>query len=163
MRKLLWAMALVVGAWSFIESPAHACGDKLVSLVRGIRFQRAYQAARPGSILIYAGAGGEQTVKETKLQSSLKRAGHDIQIVTDSSQLDEVLRAQHFDLVLADVAEVADLSQRLASVPHRPRVLPVLYKPTKAQMTAAEKEFGFAIKAPAKSTQHLEAIDEAMK
>ena len=164
MRRLLWALGSVMGVLFVIETPIQACGDKLVSLARGIRLQRAYQAARSASILIYTGrSSGANTLKEREIQSSLKQAGHKIQTVENIGQFDQALTSGRFDLVLADLSEAPALAQRVASLPSRPLVLPVLYKPSRAELTAAEKQFSFAIKAPANSTQHLEAIDGAMK
>jgi len=77
--------------------------------------------------------------------------------------LDQALRSGKFDLVLVDFTEAAALAERVAALPSRPLVLPVLYKPTKAQLAAAEKQFPYSLKAPANATQHLEAIDGAMK
>jgi len=162
MHKILGAV--VLAAMLFLVWPAEACGDKLMSLARGIRLQRAYMAARSASILIYTGTGGGgKALKEAQLQSSLKQAGHKLQMIEDARQLDQALSSGKFDLVLVDFTEAATLSQHMASLPSRPLVLPVLYKPSKAEMAAAEKQFTYAVKAPANSTQHLEAIDEAMK
>jgi len=77
MRRILWAVGLVMGMLFLGAQLAEACGDKLVSLARGIRLQRAYMAVRSASILIYAGRDrSANTVKEPQLRSSLKQAGH---------------------------------------------------------------------------------------
>ncbi len=164
----MYRMVLVVGLVAPISfltpRPAEACGDKLVSLSRGIRLQRAYSAARSASILIYSGRSvGANTVKESKLQTSLKQVGHKLKAVEDAAQLDQALSLAKFDVVLVDFSEAATLAERVASLSSRPLVIPVMYRPSKAELAEAQKHFPFVVKAPANSTQHLEAIDEAMK
>ncbi len=164
MYRLAWVLGLVAPLSFLTLRPAEGCGDKLVSLSRGIRLQRAYTAARSASILVYSARSvGANTVKESRLQSSLTQAGHKLRTAEDAGQLDQALSSSKFDLVLVDFSEAAALAQRVASLPSRPLVIPVMYKPSKAELAEAQKQFPYVLKAPANSTQHLEAIDEAMK
>ena len=129
-----------------------------------MRAQRAYAAARPASILLYLGRNSNgQTTGEPQLQSTLKLAGHKLQVAQDASQAEQMLQSGRFDLVLADVSEAAAFSQQAKSAPAKPTVMPVMYKPTKPERAAAEKQYGLVLSAPGKSYQYLIAIDEAMK
>lgn len=155
----------VAGAMLFLPSqPLEACGDKLLSMARAFRLHSAYTAWRSASILIYrVRNAGENTVKEPQLQLSLRQAGHKVATVENASQLAEALRSGQFDLVLADIGDASTLTRQVAPFRSNPLVLPVIYKPTKSEWTAAEKQFHFVLKAPLNSTQHLKAIDQAMK
>ena len=58
---------------------------------------------------------------------------------------------------------MAGITRQLQLAPSRPVVVPVLFKPSKADLTAAQREYSFALKAPGDEVQYLAAIDEAMK
>jgi ABC-type amino acid transport substrate-binding protein len=142
---------------------AFACGDKLLSIGRGVRFQRAY-AAREANLVIYSAAtqsGGSLTSE--KLQTMLRRSVRKLQLVQGGSQLDEALRSGRVDLVLVDFADLAGITRQLQSASSKPVILPILVRPSKADLAAAQKEYKFALKATAGDSEFLTAIDEAMK
>jgi hypothetical protein len=142
---------------------ALACGDKLLTVSRGLRFQRAY-AGRQANLVIYSPATPSAgTLKGAKLQSTLKQAAHKLQTVGDPSQLDRVLRSEKVDVVLTDFGELTGILRELQSAPSKPVILPILYKPSKDELAAAQREYKFALKASADEIQYLTAIDEAMK
>jgi ABC-type amino acid transport substrate-binding protein len=89
--------------------------------------------------------------------------GHKLQTVEDLSQLDRVLKSGKVDVVLADFAALTGILQELQSAPSRPVIVPVLFKASKDQFAAAQREYKFALKASADEIQYLTAIDEAMK
>ena len=69
-----------------------ACGDKLLNVSRGLRFQRAY-AGRQANLVIYSTpTSNAGALKSAKLQATLKQVGHKLQTVEDLSQLDRVLK-----------------------------------------------------------------------
>jgi ABC-type amino acid transport substrate-binding protein len=103
------------------------------------------------------------TLTSVKLQATLKQAGHKLQMVQGASQLDEALKSGRVDVVLADFADVAGITRQLQLAPSKPVVLPILVKPSKAELATAQKEYRFALKAPADDVQYVTAIDEAMK
>ena len=140
-----------------------ACGDKLLAIGHGVRFQRAY-ASRPANVVIYSnGSQNGATLKSVKLQTTLKQAGHKIQVVEGVSQLDAALKSGKVDVVLTDFADAAGIAGQLQSAPSKPVVVPILFKPSKAELAAAQREYKFALKAPADEVQYVTAIDEAMK
>jgi hypothetical protein len=128
-----------------------------------LRFQRAY-AGRQANLVIYSAATSSAgALKSVKLQTTLKQAGHKLQTVEDLSQLDRVLKSGRVDVVLADFGELAAISQELQSAPSKPAIVPVLAKPSKGELAAAQREYRFALKSSADEIQYLTAIDEAMK
>jgi ABC-type amino acid transport substrate-binding protein len=142
---------------------ALGCGDKLLVIGRGVRFQRAY-AGRPANLVIYSrGTQSARALGSARVQATLKQAGHKLQTVQGASQLSEVLKSGKVDVVLADFADLAGITRQLQSAPSSVVVLPVLFKPSKAELAAAQKEYKLALKATADEVQYLTAIDEAMK
>lgn len=162
MRGLTGGAVLVaIALWS--GTAAFACGDKLLAIGRGVRFQHAY-AARQANVVIYsAGTQSAANLGSTRLQTTLRRAGHKLQVVEGGSQLDEALKSGKVDVVLVDFADLAEVTRLLQLAPSKPVILPILVKPSKAELAAAQREYKFALKAPADDVQYLTAIDEAMK
>jgi ABC-type amino acid transport substrate-binding protein len=154
---------VVLGAAALFGTIALACGDHLLLVGRGVRFQNAY-ASHQGNLVIYStGTQSGAALKSARLHSMLKQAGHKLQTVEGAAQLDEALKSGKVDVVLADFADMAGITRELRSAPSNPVVLPVLFKPSKAELAAAQREYKFALKAPADEVQYLVAIDEAMK
>ena len=164
MRKLLMGV-LVFATATLAVTAALACGDKLMLFARGARFGQVYPRAHAASILAYTrqNSAVPGVVKDLELQPALKQAGHKLQVVEDPAALDEALKTGKYDLVLADVADVESLEQQVRSAPSSPMLLPVVYKPSKAEETAAGKKFRFVLKAPGKTDHYLAAIDKAME
>ncbi len=161
--RILVAGAGLVAIALLSGTAALACGDKLLAIGRGVRFQRAY-AERQANLVIYSnGAQNGATLSSTGLQTTLKRAGHKLQIVQDGSQLDEALKSGKVDVVLVDFADLGGISRLLQSAPSKPVIVPILFKASKAELAAAQREYKFALKTPADEFQFLTAIDEAMK
>ena len=67
-----------------------------------------------------------------------------------------------YDLVLADVANANELSQRLLSAPSKPVFLPVAFQASKEEQSAAQKKYHCLLKAPGNPENYLVAIDKAM-
>jgi hypothetical protein len=156
MRGPLALVSLVLvaaGAW--------ACGDKMM-LVMGARSLRI-KPVHPALILAYPGQNASATViRDLQRQLAVKKAGHRIQIVEDHAALDSALKAGKYDLVVADVANAGELSQRVLSAPSKPVILPVAFQASKEEQSAAQKKYHCLLKAPGSPDNYLEAIDRAM-
>jgi ABC-type amino acid transport substrate-binding protein len=162
MRRLGFAGA-VLGAALLSGNVGLACGDKLLVMGRGVRFQRAYAHHQANLVIYSSGTQSGSILTNSKLQTTLKHAGHKLQMVEGASQLDEALKSGKVDVVLADFADVAGIARQLQSAPSKPVVLPVLGKASKAELAAAQREYKFALKASDDEIRYLTAIDEAMK
>jgi ABC-type amino acid transport substrate-binding protein len=164
MVQRLWIAGAVLGSAALLSGTAVlACGDKLLAIGRGVRFQRAYAATQANLLIYSTGTQRDAILSSTKLQTTLKRAGHKLQIVEGDSQLDEALKSGKVDVVLVDFGDLGRITRLLQSAPSKPSILPILFKPSKAELAAAQREYKFVLKAPADETQYLIAIDEAMK
>ncbi len=166
MRKtpLLLALAVVV----LLAGPAAilGCGDKFVVLGRGVRYGRAFAAKYPASVLLYANPASHMpaAMKEFRLEATLKAAGHKTRVVESAGDLEQALVSGKYDLVLADIADSPRLQKDAASSASKPTVVPVLYKPTPAELADVEKKYGCLI-APAssRSPDLLPVLDQAMQ
>ena len=156
MRRLLILLGfLLVGA------VAWACGDKLM-LIMGAKSS----LIRPGHaalILAYPGQSASAgVIRSLQLQPAMKKAGHKFQVVEDPTGLDTALKAGKYDVVMADVASAGEISQHLSSAPSKPVLLPVAFKASKEEQSAAQKKYHCLLKAPSDTENYLAAIDQAM-
>jgi len=139
-----------------------ACGDKFLRVGRSARFRR-YAAVHPAAILIYKPAHATRAGIE-ELKSVLTQAGHRPQAVDRGTNLASALAATHYDLVIADYADAAQIRSDLGTAPSKPEVLPILDKPSKALQAEAEKQYACLIK-PHEMTKFdaLAEIDRLMQ
>ena len=166
MRRTL---LLVVMAAAVLMAGAHVasgCGDKFVVLGRGVRLRRAFPAKYPASILIYMNSASNMpaAAKQFKLEQTLKAAGHKPRLVESAADLEQALASGKYDIVLADISDSPAVQKDAAAGASKPSVVPVLYKPTPAELEAVEKKYGCLI-APASSraTELLPVLDQAMQ
>lgn len=158
----------MIAAAAFLAgSPAAlGCGDKFVVLGRGVRFGRAYAAKFPGSVLIYVNPTSHMPVamKEFRLETMIRAAGHKTRTVESAADFEQALASGKYDIVLADIGDGAEAQRRAGSVSVKPTVIPVLYKPTPAELEGVEQKYGCLI-APASSRRSdlLPVLDKAMQ
>ena len=141
-----------------------ACGDKLLAFRNGIRAQRAYAAAHQGWVILYSNSRESgATLRNSKLQTTLKDSGHKFQVVQDTAQFDQALKSGKIDVVLADITDAPAITQELQSSSMKPAILPVLYKPSKTELAAAQKEYKFALKSSSDELDFVIAINNVLK
>jgi hypothetical protein len=166
MRKM--TLLLVLGAVVFLGGApaAFGCGDKFVVLGRGVRFGRAYAAKFPGSVLIYVNPASHMPVamKEFRLETMIRAAGHKTRVVESTGDFEQAMSSGKYDIVLTDIGDGAEAQNRATSASLKPTVIPVLYKPTPADLEGVEKKYGCLI-APASSRRSdlLPVLDKAMQ
>lgn len=160
MRTRLLVLSFALGCVLFASSELNACGDKFIRMGRALRTSRA---AHPASILIYMQPNSvvPAAAKDLKLSMALKQAGHRIRAVEHESDLQAELKSGTYDIVVADASAAATVDQ-IQTGNSKPRFLPVLHKPTKDQLAAAEKQYRCFLAAPGKTHQVLAEIDHVM-
>ena len=163
MRKTYFALAALAG-FLFASQPLSACGDKLVLLGRGIRFQRMLATKHPASILVYLRpeSGISAADREYHLDSLLKLAGHKPRAVTNAAEFTKELRSHSYDLVLADYSDAAALEKEMRGSKAKPTLVPVVYNPSAAERAAAEKDYSCLVAPARKNYEMLTVIDDAM-
>jgi hypothetical protein len=161
-KPILMAVAAV-----FLQdgSGAQACGDKFLLLGRGVKFQRAYAAAYPASIVIYAQPqrGAAKAIRDPRLQSDLKLAGHRVSVVESEAALMRALGSERVDVVLTDVADADRTSVEGVASPTKPTVVPVMDKPTREDVKRIEARYQYRLKSSDRADRYLRTIDDAMK
>jgi hypothetical protein len=165
MRKLMFVIVAAAGTCLLLSPPLSGCGDKFVVLGRGLRFQAVHMSAHPASILIYMNPNSHVPAaeKELQLQATLRLAGHKPHAVEASSDLDKALSSGSYDLVLADLSDVATLEPEVHAAASKPEIVPILYNPTPTELEAAKKQYSCLFKADKKSHELLTVIDEAVQ
>src|SRR5262249_59603201 len=113
-RSLL--VSIVIAFAAVLHNPAvlQACGEKLLALGRGIRFQSRH-TPRAASVLLYLPQGATgRPLADPNLESALKEAGHAVRAVTTRADLESALRSNSYDVVLANVTDAPDLERAQA-------------------------------------------------
>jgi hypothetical protein len=164
MRKSFAALFAVLAVVFLAAAPVLACGDKLVLLGRGIRFQRMLATKHPAAILVYLRpeTGISAADREYHLDSLLKLAGHKPHAVTNAAEFTKELGSNRYDLVLADYSDAAGLEKEVRGSKTKPTLVPVVYNPTEAERAAAEKQYSCLVAPAKKNYEMLTVIDDAM-
>ena len=164
MRKSLLALGALVGFVCTVQ-PLFGCGDKLVLLGRGIRFQRMIATKHPASILVYLNpsSGISAADREYQLRSLLKLAGHKPRAVATAAELSKEIGSGSYDLILADYSDAAALAKQILTAKPKPALIPVMYNPSADERAAAEKEYSCLVAPAKKNYDLLKVIDQAME
>jgi hypothetical protein len=174
MNRLLACVGLAIVALAPMAARLEACGDKLLVLGRGIRFQSRH-TPRAASVLLYlptAAAG--QALSDPNLESALREAGHAVHAVTTTGELQDALRGGGYDVVLTNVTNAADLERAERDASADAVVLPAVYlvapaggRPSKQQaktdQARAAKDYGVVVEVPGRPGYYCAAVDKAME
>jgi hypothetical protein len=162
MRRLSILLGSTLLGLLLVEAIAFACGDKLMLVMNS----RASQISplHPAAILVYPGQSASATlIRSLQSQPAFRKAGYRFQLVEDAAGLDTALRTGKYDLVMADVSDASELSQEVSSSASRPVLLPVAFKASKLEQSAALKKYHCLLQAPGSTDKYLDAIDQAME
>ena len=162
MKRLPLLVAIVVGVLALAPGRATGCGDKFVLLGPGARVNRS---KFPSRVLVYMNPTSRvpEAEKQFHVEATLAAAGHKPTIVESEAEVERALESGRYDIVLADLADVAGLKARCGASASKPAVLPLLYKPTAEELVAAEKEANCLVRPSKKSSDLLAVIDETMQ
>jgi hypothetical protein len=165
MRARFLTLFVAIGALQTGADGLQACGDKFVLVGRGAKFRQAYAAIYPASIIVFAQPmrGAAKAIRDPRLQADLKLAGHRVTVAEDERAFARALESDRVDLVLTDAADADHVAQEASSVPAKPRVLPVMFEPSKADEKAIEARYQVHLTSSDRSIRYLAAIDDAMK
>ena len=173
MRRSLTVSIAIVAAMG-LQNPdlVRACGEKLLFLGRGIRFQSRH-TPRAASVLLYLPESSTgKPLTDPNLESALEEAGHAVRAVTTSVDLESALRSGNYDVVLANFTDAADLDRAQAVTTANAVVLPAVYlapplqagnQQQKADRDSASKSFGVMVAVPGRPGHYCAAVDKAME
>lgn len=161
-RRILVIAAMGTGALALDEGIAAGCGDKFVLVGGSARINRSKY---PSRVLVFMNPASRVPAaeKEFHVEATLTAAGHRAKVVESEAAVGKEIESGKYDLVLADLADVPSLRQRCGASASKPAVLPLLYKPTPAELAAAEKEANCLVRPSKKSSDLLAVIDETMR
>ncbi len=174
MRYGLFLVGTIATVLSQAGVPLQACGDKLMMLGRGVRFQ-AKHTPRAAVVLLYLPESATgQALTDPKLETALREAGHEVRAVTSPSDLETALRTGTFDVVLANVTLASELERAKSVAERNAVILPAIYlvmpasqsatkQQSKADRDRVSKEFAVIIDVPGRPGQYCHAVDEAME
>jgi hypothetical protein len=161
-RRALIVAVLAAVALAFGGGVAAGCGDKFVLIGGAARVNRS---KFPSRVLVFMNPASRVPAaeKEFHVEATLTAAGHKAKVVESGAEVQKALDTGKYDLVLADVADVPELRKQCGASASKPAVLPLLYKPTAAELATAEKEANCLVRPSKKSSDLLAVIDETMK
>jgi hypothetical protein len=174
MKRYLFVPIVIVVA-ILMQHPAllQACGEKLLVLGRGIRFQSRH-TPRAATVLLYApeSASG-RPLADPNLESALEEAGHAVRAVTTNADLERALSSDGYDVVLANITDAPELERVRAVAERNAVVLPAVYLVTpspqsskpqiKADRENASRSFGVVVEVPGRPGHYCAAVDKAME
>ncbi len=106
--------------------PLAACGDKFLGAGRGPRFSKVYAAVYPGRLVLYTPAKGDLAgMNKQGLDKALRRAGHQVAVVSDRAALMKTLQERPVDVVVVDAPQSVDITALAQEFQSHPSVLPV--------------------------------------
>ena len=145
-------------------SGAFACGDKYVVLGHGVRFQRAYAASHPASILVYLKTGSKWSAPENRerLLTALRMVGHHPEAVTTIDELRAAVSTNKYDIVLTEFADLAQAAENVSGATTRPTLVPMVFEPSRQEMAKIELENRCAVQVTKRSHELLSVINTVM-
>jgi hypothetical protein len=159
-------VALAVALVTLISLGAQAvsaCGDKFLLVGRGVRFQRAYAAIHPASILIVVPPKSVKNaaVRDSHLQTALKMAGHRVELVPQANLAEQIGRSR-YDIILAERADALAIPDLVSAAPVKPSVVGVLEDPSAADLAEARQRLQAVLKTPQSLFEILKLVDDVM-
>jgi hypothetical protein len=155
MRKLIVVLIPILIVQVGIRY-ADACGDKTMRVKTGLRYYQTQAAKHPSRILILSAA--LPSGKAVELRDFLNKTGHRATARDDMSGINNDLRTSHYDLVLTNLAEAAELQKQVESFTPNTFVVPVLFKQSKVEEKAAAKQYKVIVNNPKDGLDFLIAV-----
>jgi hypothetical protein len=160
MRKAFVVVAVFV-ACTIAEHALVACGDKFFIVGGGSNFNRAYASLHPGSIVLYAAGNSDisKALRDARMQRHINNAGHQVRLVTDRRELDQLIASGTVDVILTDMPQAIDLQSGFASATSSPTLLPI---ETKASADPQHR-FALTMKSSDNVKVMLDKLEKLMK
>jgi hypothetical protein len=156
MKRIVICLSLLSFA---VGGNAWACGDKMVQIGRGVRYQRA-NAVRPATIMMVLGPRFDRDVAK-RLRSELVLVGYKVQILDDNAAFAPTIEAKHFDIVLTDVNNLSAVTERVDAMASRTTVIPVMERSDAA--AEVQRRFPVVLLLPSRGLDQIALISQAMK
>src|SRR5205823_1163660 len=96
------------------------------------------------------------------LRDFLNKVGHKATAMEDVGSIKNNLRNAHYDLVLTNLAEAAEIQKQVESFTPNTAVVPVLFKQSKFDEKAAAKQYRVIVNNPKDGLDFLIAVARVM-
>lgn len=130
MRALIAVTLGAVASLSLASFDAHACGESLFRVGRGVAF-RPPGALIPGNILVVA-----HRPESKVLAARLEEAGHRVRLVETPEQVAQEIRTGTYDVVLANFDDRELIARETAGIARPPAYVPVATNDTQKERAA---------------------------
>lgn len=153
-------VALLLGLASGAPASGIACGDKFLVPGRWTRFRTKIDR-ESATVLLYARPGSplDETLRARSVADGLRKAGYRPTWVNTGDGPARAIAGGPWDVVVAELGDVAELVAGLPSAP-APLALPVVYDASRAVLDGARRRYRRVLKAPSRTQAFLDAIDE---
>jgi vacuolar-type H+-ATPase subunit F/Vma7 len=162
-------VAIIVACLTLVGSrsqPVSACGDKFVVVGRGVRFEQAYAAIHPASILVVLPTKNVKSaaLRDSRLVTALKMAGHHVEVVQQPADLANVVGRSRRDIILVEQADAAALRDIPAPAGQpKPTIVGVLESPSSSAVSEAKTQLEYVLTTPSPIARILNLMDDVMK
>ncbi len=164
MRRLSVTIAILTVLVHLGAPVLEACGAKFLVATRIARYQRALFAANPANILVYQHNSEEEVVEfAAALRTVLEDVGHTVAVVTTEGDLQNAARTNDFSLVMMALDAARLLRGDVESWSPESTLLPIAKYATRPQASRARQEFGRVLKVPARRSEVLSAVHDAVR
>ena len=163
MRTPLPALVFATTLLASSAPVAQACGDKLLVLGHGVKYNHFTPSYRP-SIIAYVPDSVPQAaaVNDPQFQAELRKAGVNLRLVQQADVLTEALQSGKYDVILVDLQDAAMVDQQVKSAAVSTVVMPVVYKGADLN-SAAAAPYRCVRKDPGKNGSCFSTIEKAIE
>ena len=158
MRRSAVILCSVVALAGIIPGVSTACGDKFLVPGAGPGLCSINMPPKRIAVLTYGNSGSAAVtaVSEAKFKKTLSLVGYKVTTCSDPSACSDLMKAQKFDVVLADRND-ADAAKKATGA----TVVSLLFKATREEVAAARATYGQAFDADKGSLRILPVINDA--
>lgn len=141
-----------------------ACGEKYLVPGRSPYISRTPAERGAVGLLVLASPDTAlaRALGRQPVEASLRKAGYAPRRVDRLADLDPILPARRWDVLVADLTEAARARDRVRTVSPSILVVPIGEKPSNVQLAQARREFPIVVKTLGRPQDVLEALDAAL-
>ena len=166
MRKFVSTFILIAGLVCLGNSLITACGSKFLVGSKGVRHQFLLASIKPTRILVYWEQDentGEENRWNPAATEAMEEAGHEVEVAFGAEGFMKAASEGEFEVVMTTLVDARELRTEVESVSPNSVFLPVLYFPSRKELSRAKKEFGNALKYPTTVRTLLTAVEKSRK
>ena len=144
----------IIGFVVLASGVAWSCGDKYLVRCTAPSRDFATTSKAPSTIVVFAPSGIRSTdwLLGFHIDQELAHAGHRVHLVRSRTELDEVLKSERVDLVMADFSLMNGL-------PVGPARLPIVDQTDGDELPQLRKEYAYILKTPGQKSTILGTIE----